>query len=93
MTAAEFRTQSTFEESLQPGAKVEVRWTNSYRYFQAPATVVRKNRASVRVKLTDKIEPTDVRGGSYPVGHEIVVPLMSRALERWTANNGVFPTK
>lgn len=89
MTVDELRAHLAFETSLAPGLPVTVRWTNSSHYWSGTGSIVRVNRATVRVKLAH-----DVGGpGSYPVGREIVVPLLSHLVfpNRWSVNNGVFP--
>ncbi len=78
-----------FDRSLKAGSIVEVRWTNSHRYYAARGEVVKINAKSLRVRLLEAV--TGVEGDIfvYPVGRTIVVPRQYQA--RWSANNGVFP--
>lgn len=79
-----------FEHELVPGQVVEARWTNSFNYYRALASVVRVNKASVRVKLTQPV----MYGSTYPAGRELVMPRgfnFSSGTAKWSANNGVFP--
>jgi hypothetical protein len=87
MTADEFRAQGSFEDALRPGDEVEVRWTHSHGYYGGPARIVRVNEKSVRAAL---LGPVAGPSGGWRAGNEIVVPRLD-AIERWSANNGVFP--
>lgn len=82
----ELSNQIDFEMALVEGTRVEVRWTNSFRYYRAIATVVRVNRSSVRVTVT---EAHPVAGaGAYLIGRTLSFPrLTSRT---WSRQNGVF---
>ena len=89
MTPTQYRTVVDFETTLQPGTPVLVRWTaGSAGHYKAQATVKRVNGKSVRVTLTEAVETPG--WGTYPVGREIVVPLLSN-IDRWTYFNRVEP--
>ena len=92
MTGNEMKALGEFEGSLVPGMKVEVRWTNSHRFYRGLAGVVRVNKASVRVRL---VEPVAVgSGGGYLPGHELVMPLgytFNSGAFKWSPNNCVAP--
>ncbi len=77
---------STFEATLTVGSKVVARWTNSYRSYQAPATVKKINDKSIVVTLNEAI-PTDI--GGYPAGHKLPVPSCNSDL--WSNSNSVAP--
>lgn len=62
-----------WEDTLAPGDTITALWTNSYRHYEVEAQVVRVNRASIRVKLTEEIRDYDGRV-MYPVGRAITVP-------------------
>src|SRR5216117_4042331 len=95
MTPNELRTVSDFEQSLTPGKAVLVKWTaGSFGHFKAHATVKRVNRCSVRVTLTEEVSGTTDGWGSYPVGQEIVVPLLQgslSSLKTWAHFNRCEP--
>jgi len=77
--------QVQFECDLQEGDECEARWTNCGNFYTGRATLVTKNKKSVRVRL---LEPV---GDVYPVGRIIVCEFgFSRV---WSQNNGVFPRK
>ena len=80
------REQLDWEDGLAVGDTVLARWTNSYNYYEARATVRKLNRKSLRVILE---EPT----GGYPEGWEILLPRQSDIFgaARWSVNNGAFP--
>lgn len=86
-----------FEESLKVGDVVELRWTNSYRYYTAKARLTKVNQASVRGELLDEILVS--RYGepylAYNKGRVISVPrfTLTTISGGWSANNGVFPVK
>jgi hypothetical protein len=86
MTSNEMVAVINFERTLKPGQLVEARWTNSYMQYAAAATIVRANRSSIRVRLTEEIKHGDVV--MYPIGREIVVPSMND-FRRWSPNNCV----
>jgi hypothetical protein len=86
-----------FEESLQVGDTVEVRWTNSFRYYKAKATVTKINQASLRAKLLKEIRGhyAGKEGVMYAEGREIIVPRLTLGTlnSKWSQNNGVFPVE
>lgn len=86
-TRARLEAQHAWEEALEPGALVRVRWTNSYNSWTTQAAVVRVNRKSVRIRLTKAIVILDQL--TYPVGQEFPVPRMYA--DGWSENNGVEP--
>ncbi len=45
-------SQLEFEDSLRIRDIVLARWTNSHRFYQGEAVVVRVNEMTVRIKLT-----------------------------------------
>lgn len=68
--------QVVFENSLTPGQRVTARWTSCHTQQVRPATVVRLNRASVRVQVDD--------------GRTFSIPRLTRAtIPAWTTNNSV----
>ena len=87
MTANELRAVINFEKGLVPGVSVRVRWTNSNRYLAAQAVVLRVNRKSVRVTLTEAVATIPL--GGWQVGHEIVVPRIDD--KRWSCGNRAEP--
>lgn len=100
MTSNEFSAVIEFEKNLQPGQPVLAKWTaGSFGHYKATATVKRVNRASVRVTLTEAVvERGQLRGlveeGKvlYPIGHEIVCPLIvDSGLKKWAHFNRVEP--
>lgn len=86
----DFAAIYAFDRSLEPAQIVQVRWTNCGRYYEARATVVRINGASVRVRLEEDVgDWSDESRVAYPLGREIRVPRVLAA--DWSYNNGVFP--
>jgi hypothetical protein len=76
-----------FEEALSEGDEIEVRWTNSHRFYRAIAKVVRVNGKCVRVTVT-KAHPKS-EAGAYLIGRTLSFP---RLLDnKWSVNNGCFP--
>jgi hypothetical protein len=88
MTGTEFKTIAKFELALASGTKVLARWTNSFRFYACPATVVKVNSASVIVTLDEAI--TDGDKLLYPAGKKIKCPLWEN-MRGWSANNRVEP--
>ena len=80
------REQLDFEEGLKVGDVVLARWTNSYNYYAARATVRKINAKSLRVILEEPID-------GYPEGWEILLPRQADIFgaARWSVNNGAFP--
>lgn len=78
-----------WDKALIAGSLVEVRWTNSHRYYAARAEVSQLNDKSIRVRLLEACTDNESGPASYPVGHRILVPRMYA--NRWSPNNGVFP--
>lgn len=72
-----------FEQTLKAGDAVTVRWTNCFCQYEASAVVVRVNRSSIRVELTEA-------PGGYRIGQQIVSPSMLD-YRRYTVNNCVLP--
>lgn len=91
MTPTQLNQVCKFEMALTPSQEVTARWTaGSFGHYSAKATVKRVNRASVRVTLTEAV--TNAGTIVYPVGHEIVCPLLNGSgLDRWTHFNRVEP--
>ena len=79
-----------WENGLRPGDPVLACWTNSFRYYQVPAEVVRNNAASVRIRLT-----TDHDG--YRAGQQFAIPKLASPSgmfnEKWSPNNRVLPVE
>ena len=91
MTPTEFRSVIDFEKALAPGQEVLVKWTaGSFGHYHGVGKVVRVNRCSVRVALTEAVEG---RWGGYPTGREIVVPLVTASGNRWAHFNRVEPVQ
>lgn len=88
MNAAAYRTAWSFEDSLDAGSAVVVRWTSSGAAYVAKATVKRANALSVRVTLDESVPASF--GEPYPAGHEVVVPRLDD-IARWSVNNRVEP--
>lgn len=87
MTSRELKTVIAFEQALSVGLPVRVCWTNSHNYYRAMATVIKVNKASVRVKLAAVV-------GGYPAGQEIRVPLFTPTTlmqGTWSCSNRVEP--
>jgi hypothetical protein len=88
-----------FDRNLRIDDTVEVRWTNSHRYFSARGEISKLNSQSLKVKLLEAVpgidgdtthgRPSPLAGAGYPVGYRITVP--RTYAPRWSANNGVFP--
>jgi hypothetical protein len=90
MTPNEFRSVIDFEKALAVGQAVLVKWTaGSFGHYRAEGTVKRVNACSVRVTLTQPMDTGE--WGTYPVGHEIVVPLITAAGNRWAHFNRTEP--
>lgn len=90
MTPNELRAVANFEENLDAGQLVDVKWTaGSFGHYEGTGKVVRVNRASVRVALD---APVEGKYGSYPIGREIVVPLLADSgFKKWAHFNRVEP--
>lgn len=85
MKADEFRFQRDFEATLQPGMRVQGRWTNCGSFYGSHnLEVTCVNRASVRVRLL-----ADCGKDYLKSGHEFPLPRMGAA--KWSFNNGIFP--
>jgi len=90
MTADQFRTVIDFEQGLQEGDKVRIRWTNCHNFYDGIGIVVRVNAKSIRVKLTEYVPyPTGEYEG-YPAGREITAPRIAN-IKMWSVNNRVEP--
>lgn len=89
MIADECRAVMSFEAGLREGSPVKVVWTNGGMAYSANAAVRCVYVKSVRVALTGGILNV-WRETIYPVGHEIVVPLLTDYL-RWSAQDRVEP--
>lgn len=78
------------DAALKPGDTVQARWTNCHSYWSAKATVVRVNRASLRVRLAESI--TVGAEVFYAEGREIVLPRpgFHSGGAKWSVNNGAF---
>lgn len=88
MTGTETNSVIDFESKLAPGTKVLARWTNSYSYYAAPATVTKVNGKSVLVAIDESI--LGAKGNTiYPAGNKIKCPLFFG--DTWSANNRVEP--
>lgn len=70
-------------EPYRPSDRVVVRWTHSYRVYEARAEVLGRTLNEWRVRL---LEPVGGRGG-WPSGHVLRIPAASRP--RWSANNRI----
>lgn len=89
MTANELQAVIDFEKNLQPEQPVLVKWTaGSFGHYKAEGVVKRVNRCSVRVVLTEEVSG---EWGGYPVGREIVVPLITASGNRWAHFNRCEP--
>jgi hypothetical protein len=84
-------SHTQFELALEAGhfdgREVEVRWTNSFRFYRAIAKVVRVNKSSVRVTVTRPVK--DGEPGAYLVGRTLSFPRFMG--NKWSVNNGAFP--
>jgi hypothetical protein len=89
MTADEFRAEQAFDQSLKAGQVVTVHWTWRHGWYQATATVVRVNRASVVVAIGHDVPSAYTRRTVWAQGHHITVPRFMAV--RWTASNRVAP--
>jgi len=92
MTDNWFLQAVRFNLDIQVGAEVEVRWTNSYRFYRARAKVLKVNRASIVTELLEGAG-NGPAGFVYQIGHRITVPRLSvvyHGRDRWSGNNGVF---
>jgi len=79
-----------WEESLNPGDEVLVRWGYGGGFrAEGKARVVRVNRKSFRVELTEDVRPHWLKEG-WPMGWSLSVP-RANAFERWHFFNGVHP--
>lgn len=80
-----------WEQALQPGDEVLVRWTNSFNYYSAIAMIVRVNEQSVRVQIIGAT--TNASGeetaGKYLIGRTLSFPRFLAA--KASQSNGVFP--
>jgi hypothetical protein len=99
MTPNEFRSVIDFEKALAVGQPVLVKWTaGSFGHYRAEGTVKRVNACSVRVTLTEVVVERGQLHGLvetgktlYPVGNEIVVPLITASGNRWAHFNRCEP--
>jgi hypothetical protein len=71
-----------FQDRLQYGDCVLAKWTNSGRFYQTEARVVKVNLRSLRVELLKDYE-------GYTKGW--VITLAKYPANKWSRNNGVFP--
>jgi hypothetical protein len=86
MTQPDLIDVMRFDANLGVGYTVEVRWTSNHCHYRGVGTVTKLNACSLRVKLADAV-------GNYPAGLVVTVPRCTfRSIERWSWNNGVFPT-
>lgn len=87
---AAMRAQIAFDAALTVGQRVMARWTNCGNYYARTGTIVKVNRGSVRVELTNPY-------GGWPAGHVVSVPRMSggrRGINpAYDCNHGAFPIK
>ena len=74
--------QYTFEENMQVGDEILVRWTNSHNQYEGKGRVMSIHRTKVRVELIMAPEP-------YEVGQDIRVPTSGQPL--WSRNNRAMP--
>lgn len=89
MTATELRDVVDFELRLNVGDEVEVRWTNSHRFYAGRARIVKLNKSSIVTKLTEPVL-SQLGYSDYPIGHKITVPSLN-AIKLWSVNNRVAP--
>jgi hypothetical protein len=83
--------QMRWESGITLGAVVEVRWTNSNRFYTGKGTIAKLNEATVRVALTEHV-PSQIGYGGYPVGQEIRVPRSTpKGMKLWSWNNCILP--
>lgn len=87
MGPEEFKAAIDFDKNLQIGQIVEVRWTNSHRYFRAKAEIVKLNEKSLKAKL---LEAVGTGMMSYPMGQVISTPRIAD-FKGWTWNNSTHP--
>jgi hypothetical protein len=92
MNGREFQEVIDFESHLTIGSKVKVTWTNSHRYFSAPAEVTKINAKSFVVTLTEEIRGYWLKADDvlYPIGQKISVPRLEN-FKLWSVNNRVEP--
>lgn len=65
-----FRAFCRWQEALRPGDLVEARWGYGQGFrARGRAEVVRLNRSSIRVRLTEAVQSP--HGGTWPAGQEI----------------------
>lgn len=83
MNDREYSVVINFESSLVPNSPVMAKWTNNGTKYYGMAAVVKVNKKSIRVRLTEDIIP-------YRKGREISVPSIDN-IQQWTANNRVEP--
>ena len=81
-----------WEEKIEIGSNVIVRWTSSGYDFHTTARVTKLNRKSICVCLTDGVPGTNPGfEWDYPAGQTIRVPRIDTP--EWSWNNGVFPAE
>ncbi len=61
---------------VRVGDKVNLYWTNNYKKYKVPATVSKINEKTLVGKLLEAY-------GGYSVGHEISVPMIGTAGNKW----------
>jgi hypothetical protein len=76
--------QAGRRETLHVGDKATVRWTNCNRQYEGKGEVSKVNDKTARVRLTEEVP---VQGGTaYPVGREIIAPIVND-----TVGNCIIP--
>jgi hypothetical protein len=85
MKPNEYRELIDEDAQLTEGAEVTVYWTNCYRFYEGPGTIVKANAKSLRVELAEDVA-SQIGGSGYPAGQVIVVPRLA-AYKLWSVNN------
>jgi len=88
MTADEYREAVEFEDSLEVGDTVTVRWTCCGTAYAASAMITKINKKSFITSLNTAVGDDE---GGYPKGNRIKAPRITD-LRGWTVNNRIEPT-
>ena len=92
MTGNEYRQVIAHDATLAVGVRVDIRWTNSHRYYAMPATITKVNGksvlAAIEAAIHDQNDPS--RPVVYPAAHVIKAPRITD-MQGWTCHNCVTP--
>jgi hypothetical protein len=81
-----------WNESMEVGERVEVRWTSSGYSYAATGTLVKKNACSARVELDRAVTNGPDGDLHYPAGAVITQNLANmRTMLRWSWSNSILP--